>query len=330
MRLIEQQFDTTELSLATGLDAGVPHRLWDAALLAPARTFFAIASQELCARQLALGWELGGGRGAPPPELAAIVEAIHGGTSIVDDIEDGSTHRRGRPALHVVHGLPLALNAGHWLELWSFRLVEQLGLAPGLELDVTRRISATLLRRHYGQALDLSVRVTELAQEEVAGTVAAITDLKAGALVELATTLGAVVAGADFTRVAALGAYGAALGRSMQMLDDLAVLFEKKHPDRRDQQLRGDRPSWTWAWLADELTDERYGQLRRRAREVVVGAPTEPLAAGMRLALRSGAQARVRQVAHAALRELQAALGPHERLASLRDELEYLPGSSLG
>src|SRR5262245_55119977 len=43
---------------------------------------------------------------------AEAIEFIHAGSLIVDDIEDGSAMRRGRPALHVRYSMPIALNAG--------------------------------------------------------------------------------------------------------------------------------------------------------------------------------------------------------------------------
>ena len=42
---------------------------------------------------------------------------MHNAMLIHDDIEDGSTQRRGGPTLHVRHGVPLAINAGDSLTL---------------------------------------------------------------------------------------------------------------------------------------------------------------------------------------------------------------------
>jgi hypothetical protein len=69
--------------------------------------------------------------GTPPSTVAAkqcrwcadAVEMIHAGSLIIDDIEDGSCMRRGRPALHVKVGVPLALNAGNWLYFWGLELL---------------------------------------------------------------------------------------------------------------------------------------------------------------------------------------------------------------
>jgi len=62
--------------------------------------------------------------GAQPEDAintAVAIELLHNALLIHDDIEDGSEKRRGRPTLHLIHGVPLALNAGDTLTLMSFR-----------------------------------------------------------------------------------------------------------------------------------------------------------------------------------------------------------------
>lgn len=47
--------------------------------------------------------------------FSEVVELLHSGSLIVDDIEDQSKMRRGKQTLHELHGVPIALNAGNWL-----------------------------------------------------------------------------------------------------------------------------------------------------------------------------------------------------------------------
>jgi geranylgeranyl diphosphate synthase, type II len=53
--------------------------------------------------------------------VAAALELFQNWVLIHDDIEDGSEERRGLPALHRLHGMPLALNAGDLLHalMWE-------------------------------------------------------------------------------------------------------------------------------------------------------------------------------------------------------------------
>ena len=52
---------------------------------------------------------------------AVAIELLHNALLIHDDIEDGSEKRRGLPTLHLLHGLPLALNAGDTFTLMALR-----------------------------------------------------------------------------------------------------------------------------------------------------------------------------------------------------------------
>lgn len=46
-------------------------------------------------------------------DIATIIELIHNGSLIVDDIEDGSDLRRGKPCVHKIYGEDIAINAGN-------------------------------------------------------------------------------------------------------------------------------------------------------------------------------------------------------------------------
>ena len=58
-----------------------------------------------------MSWELGGQLEAILP-TAATLELYHNAFLIHDDIEDDSVLRRGRPTMHVDHGIPIAVNVG--------------------------------------------------------------------------------------------------------------------------------------------------------------------------------------------------------------------------
>ena len=168
----------------------------DTALLDPARDILSRSGKGFRARTLERSWQLAGGSVDGPPELLPVViELLHVGSLIIDDIEDDSRLRRGMPALHRQYGLPLALNTANWLYFVSLALVSRTPLPPQVRLALYEDISVTLMRCHQGQALDLSVRVTDSRQSEVSGLVECSTRLKTGSLMQLASTLGARAAG---------------------------------------------------------------------------------------------------------------------------------------
>jgi geranylgeranyl pyrophosphate synthase len=191
---------------------------------------------------------------------ADVVELIHTGSLVIDDIEDGSSVRRGRPALHVQFGAPLAINTGNWLYFWPFELLRQTELPADKVFYIYEHCHRTLLRAHFGQAVDLGTRVESLPQCRVAAVCLASMRLKTGALMGFASTLGGTIAGASGAVLSILDEFGQELGVSLQMFDDLGNLIGKCEPAKRYEDLRLSRPSWVWACAADSSTSKAYAE----------------------------------------------------------------------
>ncbi|WP_405817002.1 polyprenyl synthetase family protein [Streptomyces sp. NBC_01390] len=78
----------------------------------------------------------------------------------IDDIQDGSDVRYGEPALHVTHGVPLALNTGSWLIAAVLRHAAD----PAVVDSLARAVESGFT----GQAVDLSTRTAETRAELLA------------------------------------------------------------------------------------------------------------------------------------------------------------------
>jgi geranylgeranyl diphosphate synthase, type II len=91
---------------------------------------------------------------------AVAIELLHNALLIHDDIEDGSEQRRGHPTLHVLHGVPLALNAGDSLTLLSLRpLIENATtIGTRLSLRILEETERMARESAEGQAMDLGWR----------------------------------------------------------------------------------------------------------------------------------------------------------------------------
>jgi geranylgeranyl pyrophosphate synthase len=327
--LADQLVDLLEQELAALLEQGeargVPRRLWEQVLFDPIRGVLRRPGKAFRARLVDLGWSAGSGVGPVPPRLPLIIECLHAGSLVVDDIQDGSTHRRGGDTLHRTHGVPTAINCGNWLYFWAFEMLARARLPPATELALQRRVSATAFRCHFGQALDVGVDVADLPQEEVRGVVLAATETKAGGLTGLALELGALAAGAPPARVEALASFGTAVGVGLQMLDDCGGLVGTREPHKRWEDLRLARPTWPWAWLADDLDAARYRALQDEQRAVSAGARTpEALATSLLAALDGRGRARAHAHLAAALEQLGAALGDGAVLDRIAGELGQL------
>lgn len=204
-----------------------------------------------------------------------IIELIHAGSLVVDDIQDGSKMRRGQPSLHRLYGMPVALNAGNWLYFWPLELIRDLGLPCERELLVYRHYRETLLRAHFGQALDVGVRIDTLDQERVRGVCLATMELKTGALVAFALVLGALVGGATEKELAPLDEFGRGFGVALQMFDDLGNLRSRISPSKRFEDLALRRPSWVWGYAAHHYRAEVYREFVRAVGKLPERRPLE-------------------------------------------------------
>lgn len=183
---------------------------------------------------------------------SSIVELIHSGSLIVDDIQDLSPIRRSRPSLHVVHGIPLALNAGNWLYFWALERIKALHLNPVMTQELTQDIVSLMMKAHAGQAVDLGTRIDLVPQENVRETAMASIELKSGTLMSLALRIGASIAGRS-QKTEELFQLGSTLGVLLQIYDDIGNFFTNTPKRYEDLKLR--RPSWIWVMAADYSHD---------------------------------------------------------------------------
>ncbi len=101
-----------------------------------------------------------GARSSDAVRSAVAIELLHNAFLIHDDIEDESELRRGAPALHSLHGVPLALNAGDAMLLLSLRplLDNRRNLGAQLALDVLLETERMARESAEGQAMELGWR----------------------------------------------------------------------------------------------------------------------------------------------------------------------------
>jgi geranylgeranyl pyrophosphate synthase len=310
--------------------ATLPREVWSRVLGDLARDILARPGRRFRARLAELAFRLGDGGVEPPHALGAILEIIHAGSLVIDDIEDGSRTRRGEPALHVRYGVPLALNAGNWMYFLALGLIE--ALEPALPLVRGRLYSVVadaMGRCHLGQALDLGVDVASMPRAAVHRTVATSTSLKTGALMELAARLGAIAAGAPAEREEALARFGRRLGLGLQMLDDFGNLNARAETgsDKALEDLRNGTPTWPWAFAARALDEAAFAQLQEAARALRDGGDdgrARSLAAALRMAVGREGRERSARYLRRALADLAEALGPRSELAALSAEIKRL------
>jgi len=155
--------------------------------------------------------------------LAPLVEIAHSGSLIVDDIEDGADARRGGPAIHILHGVDVAVNAGNLLYFLPLVLIDELRSPPEVRLEIHARYGLHLRRLHLGQAMDIGWH-GEHSFVPDRESYLAMCALKTGVLARAAAEFGALAAGAPPNVVEALGAAFERAGVAFQILDDVRNL----------------------------------------------------------------------------------------------------------
>jgi len=165
-----------------------------------------------------------GREGDGPLRAGAAIECLHAYSLIHDDLPamDDDDLRRGRPTVHVAYGEALAILAGDALQALAFEILADPETEPSgeirAELCLGLARAGGLAGMVGGQTLDMEA---EKRSASDAGQVRLIQALKTGALLGFSVTAGAVLGGADAPTLAALTAYGRALGAAFQVADDL-------------------------------------------------------------------------------------------------------------
>ena len=158
---------------------------------------------------------------------AAVLELYHNAFLIHDDVEDGSTHRRGEETLHQKYGIPIAVNVGDGILAMALQPLldntESIGLGRALRNLET---IATMSRESAeGQMLELDWMQAE--SMPVPRDYLRIVYKKTcwySFVAPLET--GAVSAGLDAAEVSRLRKFAIVLGIAFQIIDDALNLDE--------------------------------------------------------------------------------------------------------
>ncbi len=169
-------------------------------------------------------------------DFAIIPEIVHNGTLMIDDIEDSSECRRGKPCTYKTYGLDIAVNAGN--------AMYYLPLLPLIEHR--HRVSAQMLARIYEvyvqEMINLSLgQAMDIAWHRVLASADAITEkdylqmcaYKTGTLARMAARIAAVLACAEDDLVDRLGYFAENIGVAFQIQDDVLDLTSAEFTQKK-------------------------------------------------------------------------------------------------
>ena len=158
---------------------------------------------------------------------AVALELFHNFALIHDDIEDSSLFRRGKPTLHHLHGIPLAINAGDSLfgMVYEILLTNRARFGDQKALDIIGLFNQVFRATFEGQAYDIGWVANNYfpSREEYFEMIRRKTGVYSG---RGPCQLGALIADAPPDILEKVGDFGEALGIGFQIKDDLLNLEE--------------------------------------------------------------------------------------------------------
>jgi geranylgeranyl pyrophosphate synthase len=169
-------------------------------------------------------------------DFAIIPEVIHNGTLMVDDIEDASEFRRGKPCTYKIYGLDIAINAGnamYYLPLLPLiknkEKISKEKLCKVYEIYVQEMISLSL-----GQAMDISwhkgiANADKLEERDYLQMCA----YKTGTLARMSAKIAAVLADANEELTDKIGHFAESIGIAFQMQDDILDLTGEEFAEKK-------------------------------------------------------------------------------------------------
>jgi geranylgeranyl diphosphate synthase type II len=207
--------------------------------------------------------------GAPVEDAldsAVALEILHNAFLIHDDIEDASEERRGRPALHVVHGVPIAINVGDALSIVSLQPLLQNRRTLGLRLSLRILEEAERMARETveGQAIELGWRRTNATKLDDDDYLRMVLKKTCWYTTIFPLRVGALIGTSDGVDLEHFVRFGFFVGAAFQIQDDLLNLIGDAK--RYGKELGGDLWEGKRTLVVVHLLKHVDRQERRRLR----------------------------------------------------------------
>ena len=153
-------------------------------------------------------------------KFSIIPELIHNGTLIIDDIEDCSELRRGKPCIHKIFGEDIAINAGNMLYYFPLlTLIKDESLNFETKAKLYGIINEEMIKLSFGQGLDIYWHNTEIIPTEK--QYLQMCAFKTGTLARMSAKLGAILGNGTEKQINTLGKFAESIGVAFQIQDDI-------------------------------------------------------------------------------------------------------------
>ena len=169
-------------------------------------------------------------------DFVAIPEVVHNGTLIIDDIEDRSEERRGKPCTYKIFGLDVAVNAGnaaYYLPLLPL-IKRRKEFGDKAIADVYEVYIQEMINISFGQGTDIAwhnalCNANNISENEYLQ----MTAYKTGTLARMSAKIAAILSGASKEQVEAIGKLAETIGVAFQIQDDILNLIGEEFVARK-------------------------------------------------------------------------------------------------
>lgn len=260
-------------------------------------------------------------------DLAAVAEVVHNGTLMVDDVEDDSDLRRGKPALHKLYGVDVAVNAGnamYFLPLRAFRLHRR-QFSDSVMLAAYETYAQEMANLSYGQGFDIwwhhghDEGVSERDYLQMCA-------FKTGTLARLSAKLGALFAGASSKDVELAGEFAEAIGIAFQIQDDLLNL--QADVQEYGKEIGGDISEGKRTLITLHALRHASAKDRKRLRAILNAHTKDPkrIRQAIEIVRQAGSMEYAAQVARKLVSHAWAHFAPRLKKGRAKDALESFAG----
>ncbi len=155
-------------------------------------------------------------------DIVIIPEIVHNGTLIVDDIEDQGELRRGKPCIHKIFGIDVAINVGNFMFFYPLLalLKNKEKFSKETLIKAYEIYAQDMINIHFGQGTDIfwhNGKARDISEEEYLQMCAH----KTGCLARLSAKLAVVLSEGSDELVEAAGYVAEAMGVAFQIQDDI-------------------------------------------------------------------------------------------------------------
>ena len=169
-------------------------------------------------------------------DFAIIPEVVHNGTIIVDDVEDSSEMRRGKPCTYKIYGIDIAINVGN--AMYYMPLITLMKYRDRISKEKLSRLYEIyvqeMINLSFGQAMDIAWHKGLANADQInVENYMQMCAYKTGTLARMAARMAAVLADADEKLVEKLGRFAEAIGVAFQVQDDILDLTSPEFAEKK-------------------------------------------------------------------------------------------------